>query len=46
MVKANGESRREYFQNAIYSSKKDVKSMWKTVNNLLGRANCSVPSSV
>ena len=46
VVKVNRESKREYFQNAINDSKKDAKSMWKTINNLLGRSCYSSPSSV
>ena len=46
VVKINRESKRAYFLEAINNSKKDAKSMWKTINNLLGRSNCSIPTYV
>ncbi len=46
VVKVNRESKRAYFLEAINNSKKDAKSMWKTINNLLGRSNCPIPTYV
>ena len=44
VVKVNRESKRAYFLEAINNSKKDAKSMWKTINNLLGRSSCPIPT--
>ncbi|CAB4009639.1 Hypothetical predicted protein, partial [Paramuricea clavata] len=44
VVKVNRESKRAYFLEAINNTKKDPKSMWKTINNLLGRSNCPIPT--
>ena len=44
VVKINRESKRAYFLEAINNTKKDPKSMWKTINNLLGRSNCPIPT--
>lgn len=46
VVKLNRESKREYFLDAINNSRKDPKSMWNTINNLLGRSKYSTPSSI
>ena len=39
VVKINREHKRSYFQNSINDSKNDAKSMWNTINNLIGRSN-------
>ena len=39
VLKIKRENRRSYFQNAINDTKNDAKSMWKTINNLIGRSH-------
>ena len=46
VVKINREHKRSYFQNAINDSKNDAKSMWNTINNLIGRSHHLSPIDV
>lgn len=45
-MKINREYKRSYFQNAINDSKNDSKSMWNTINNLIGRSHHLSPIGV
>ena len=46
VVKINRESKREFYLGAINKSEKNPKSMWNTINGLLGRSTHVTPTSV
>ena len=46
VVKINRESKREFYLDAINKSEKNPKSLWNTINGLLGRSTHLTPTSV
>ena len=46
VVKMNRDSKKEFYLDAINKSEKHPKSMWNTINGLLGRSNHVTPTSV